>query len=94
MASDDSKRPRICIATTMGGYDHATVLDRPKAEWAPNLERACAELTWETQAPNLLAAATGSPAPAAVPTPAADEGVNGAWPRPRRQPKTVIDANS
>ena len=27
MASPDPKRPRICIATTMGGYDHAAVLD-------------------------------------------------------------------
>ena len=35
------------------------VLDRPKSDWAPALERACAELTWETQAPNLLAAVSG-----------------------------------
>ena len=28
MSSSASKRPRICIATTMGGYDHATVMDR------------------------------------------------------------------
>jgi glycosyltransferase involved in cell wall biosynthesis len=35
------------------------VLQRPKSEWAPALERACSELTWETQAPNLLAAVTG-----------------------------------
>ena len=28
MSPSDSKRPRICIATTMGGYDHATVMDR------------------------------------------------------------------
>jgi glycosyltransferase involved in cell wall biosynthesis len=30
-------------------------LARPKGEWAPALERACGELTWETQFPVLLA---------------------------------------
>ncbi len=35
------------------------VLDRPKQGWAARLERACSELTWETQAPNLLAAVAG-----------------------------------
>jgi hypothetical protein len=27
MSANASRRPRICIATTMGGYDHASVLD-------------------------------------------------------------------
>ena len=35
------------------------VLDRPKSRWAAALRRACSELTWETQAPNLLAAVEG-----------------------------------
>jgi glycosyltransferase involved in cell wall biosynthesis len=35
------------------------VLDRPKQVWRPALEKACSELTWETQAPNLLAAVSG-----------------------------------
>jgi len=35
------------------------VLDQPKQSWAARLERACSELTWETQAPNLLAAVAG-----------------------------------
>jgi len=44
------------------------VLARPKSRWAPALRRACSELTWETQAPTLLAAVDGgrqsrSPAP-------------------------------
>ncbi len=37
------------------------VLERPKAQWRPALDRACRDLTWETQAPNLLAAVTGAP---------------------------------
>ena len=39
-----------------------TVLAKPRRQWAPNLKRACSELTWETQAPNLLAAVTGAAA--------------------------------
>lgn len=27
MSANASRRPRICIATTMGGYDHAAVMD-------------------------------------------------------------------
>ena len=40
------------------------VLDRPKSYWRPALERARAELTWESQAPVLLAAVTGQAQPA------------------------------
>ena len=36
-----------------------SVLDKPKSHWAAALRRACSELTWETQAPNLLAAVEG-----------------------------------
>jgi glycosyltransferase involved in cell wall biosynthesis len=53
-----------------------SVLERPKAEWAPKLERACAELTWETQAPNLLAAVAGAPSPYSPLTAAPAAGVN------------------
>ena len=35
------------------------VLDKPKSRWSAALRRACAELTWETQAPNLMAAVEG-----------------------------------
>lgn len=35
-------------------------LSRPKAAWRPALDRACAELNWESQAPKLLAAVTGA----------------------------------
>ena len=35
------------------------VLAKPKPRWAAALRRACSELTWETQAPNLLAAVEG-----------------------------------
>lgn len=35
------------------------VLAKPKSRWAAALRRACSELTWETQAPNLLAAVDG-----------------------------------
>ncbi len=35
------------------------VLAKPKPRWAAALRRACSELTWETQAPNLLAAVQG-----------------------------------
>ena len=43
------------------------VLDKPKSRWAAALRRACSELTWETQAPNLLAAVEGGqPVPAAI----------------------------
>jgi glycosyltransferase involved in cell wall biosynthesis len=35
------------------------VLGKPKSRWAAALRRACSELTWETQAPNLLAAVDG-----------------------------------
>jgi glycosyltransferase involved in cell wall biosynthesis len=62
--------PEAIAATIM------SVLERPKAAWAPSLERACAELTWETQVPNLLAAVAGV-APAYSPlTQAAQPGVN------------------
>jgi glycosyltransferase involved in cell wall biosynthesis len=41
------------------------VLAKPKSRWAAALKRACSELTWETQAPNLLAAVEGDrPLPA------------------------------
>jgi glycosyltransferase involved in cell wall biosynthesis len=62
--------PQAIAATLM------RVLDRPKAEWAPNLERACAELTWETQAPNLLAAVAGSQPARSPLTSGAATGVN------------------
>ena len=39
------------------------VLAKPRRAWAPSLKRACSELTWETQAPNLLAAVTGAASP-------------------------------
>jgi glycosyltransferase involved in cell wall biosynthesis len=39
------------------------VLDKPKSRWATALRRACSELTWETQAPNLLAAVEGDRPP-------------------------------
>jgi glycosyltransferase involved in cell wall biosynthesis len=44
-------------------------LARPRESWRPALERAAAELTWESQAPVLLAAVAGeaAPAPAANP---------------------------
>ena len=38
-----------------------SVLEKPKSRWAAALRRACSELTWETQAPNLLAAVEGGP---------------------------------
>lgn len=41
-----------------------TVLRRPRADWKPALDRACGELTWESQVPNLIAAVTGRAAPA------------------------------
>jgi glycosyltransferase involved in cell wall biosynthesis len=44
-------------------------LSRPKDAWRPALDRACAELNWESQAPSLLAAVTGAsppPSPALV----------------------------
>jgi hypothetical protein len=62
--------PESIAATLM------SVLERPRAEWAPHLERACADLTWETQAPNLLAAVAGVPAPSAPLTQGAAAGVN------------------
>ena len=43
-----------------------SVLDKPKSRWAAALKRACSELTWETQAPNLLAAVEGKPPPPAL----------------------------
>ena len=49
----DGHSPEAIAATFL------QVLNRPKSEWGPALERACSELTWETQAPNLLAAVTG-----------------------------------
>ena len=49
----DGHSPEAIAATIL------SVLDRPKREWAGALERACSELTWETQAPNLLAAVGG-----------------------------------
>ena len=42
------------------------VLAKPKRSWAAALRRACSELTWETQAPNLLAAVEGGPPAAAA----------------------------
>jgi glycosyltransferase involved in cell wall biosynthesis len=58
----DGHSPEAIAATI------AQVLAKPKSRWAPALRRACSELTWETQAPNLLAAVDGgrtarSPAP-------------------------------
>jgi glycosyltransferase involved in cell wall biosynthesis len=49
----DGHSPEAIAATIM------RVLERPKSEWRPAMERACSELTWETQAPNLLAAVAG-----------------------------------
>jgi glycosyltransferase involved in cell wall biosynthesis len=49
----DGHSPQAIAATLM------SVLERPKSAWAPALEKACSELTWETQAPNLLAAVAG-----------------------------------
>ena len=43
-----------------------SVLEKPKSRWAAALRRACSELTWETQAPNLLAAVEGGPPAAAA----------------------------
>lgn len=66
--------PQAIAATLM------SVLERPKSEWAGALERACSELTWETQAPNLLAAVAGekpsceTSKPAVVRTAAGDVG--------------------
>jgi hypothetical protein len=62
--------PQAIAATIM------SVLERPKAEWAPKLERACADLTWETQAPNLLTAVAGAHAASSPLTPAAAASVN------------------
>jgi glycosyltransferase involved in cell wall biosynthesis len=46
-------------------------LGRPKARWRPSLEKARQELTWESQAPNLLAAVAGEAVerPAEAPAP-------------------------
>jgi glycosyltransferase involved in cell wall biosynthesis len=52
----DGHSPEAIAATIMG------VLERPKEAWSAALKRACSELTWETQAPNLLAAVAGGQA--------------------------------
>jgi glycosyltransferase involved in cell wall biosynthesis len=49
----DGHSPEAIAATLMA------VLAQPKSRWADALRRACAELTWETQVPNLLAAVEG-----------------------------------
>ncbi len=51
----DGHSPEAIAATLL------KVMARPKADWRPALERAAAELTWESQAPNLLAAVAGDP---------------------------------
>jgi glycosyltransferase involved in cell wall biosynthesis len=55
--------PQAIAATLM------QALERPRADWAPAMERARAELTWDSQAPNLIAAVSGDDrtAPAAQP---------------------------
>ena len=62
--------PQAIAATIM------SVLERPKSAWAPALERACSELTWETQAPNLLAAVAGGQPSYAPKTETVPTGVN------------------
>ena len=62
--------PESIAATIM------SVLERPKTAWAPALERACSELTWETQAPNLLAAVAGGQPSYAPRTSSVATGVN------------------
>ena len=58
----DGHSPEAIAATLQA------VLARPKSQWAAALRRACSELTWETQAPNLLAAVDGGrPSRIAVP---------------------------
>ena len=67
----DGHSPEAIAATVMA------VLARPRGAWAPALELACSELTWETQAPNLLAAVEGakrSGTPADGPAPEAPIG--------------------
>jgi glycosyltransferase involved in cell wall biosynthesis len=49
----DGHSPQAIAATL------TAVLETPKSSWAGALRRACAELTWETQVPNLLAAVQG-----------------------------------
>jgi glycosyltransferase involved in cell wall biosynthesis len=49
----DGGRPEVIAGAIMA------VLERPKAEWEPALRRAASQLTWETQAQNLIAAASG-----------------------------------
>ncbi len=49
----DGHSPEAIAATLMG------VLAKPKSRWSDALMRACSELTWETQAPTLLAAVDG-----------------------------------
>ncbi len=63
----DGHSPEAIAATLVA------VLERPKAAWSEALQRACAELTWETQAPNLLAAVTGGVRPAGKDTCVASE---------------------
>ena len=58
----DGHSPEAIAATLM------TVLARPKRSWAAALRGACSELTWETQAPNLLAAVEGG-RPSRIPVP-------------------------
>ena len=72
----DGHSPEAIAATIM------KVLERPRADWAPAMARACSELTWETQAPNLLAAVDrGQPTRSPVPDGAiADLGVPAANP--------------
>lgn len=57
----DGHSPEAIAATLM------EVLKQPKSRWTAALRRACSELTWETQVPNLLAAVEGRPVPAASP---------------------------
>lgn len=55
------------IGVTFDGGDPQAIaeavlqgLSRRKTAWRPALDRACAELNWESQAPKLLAAVTGA----------------------------------
>ena len=68
----DGHSPQAIAATMMA------VLETPKSSWAAALRRACSELTWETQAPNLLAAVDGGqPSRIAAPTSAPDGPIGG-----------------
>ena len=68
----DEHSPEAIAGTIMA------VLERPRGAWAPALERACSELTWETQAPNLLAAVEGaSPSGASAVAPPPESPIGG-----------------